>query len=85
MESNAGSTDEYYVLTVREWLITLIIISIPIVNIIMLLVWAFSDSAHITRKNFSQAYLLLTVIVLVFIAIMYGLIFAVGAGMGMGA
>lgn len=44
-------------LSVGEWLLTLLLMSIPVVNIIMLIVWAVSES-DARRRNFSRAYLI---------------------------
>ena len=44
-------------MNVKQWLITLIIIAIPIVNLIFLLIWAFGKEDN--RKNFSRALLIL--------------------------
>ena len=52
-------------LRVPEWLMTLIILAIPVLNIIMYLVWAFGRSGNISRKNFCKASLLLIAIVVV--------------------
>ncbi len=51
-------------LTVGQWMLTLLIIGIPVVNIVMMLIWSFSDSAHTDRRRFSRAYLIFLVIVL---------------------
>jgi len=48
-------------LTVVEWMISLIILMIPVVNIIMTFVWAFG-SGNITRKNFCRASLIMALL-----------------------
>lgn len=47
-------------MSVIEWFGTLVLIAIPIVNVIMLLVWAFGS--HNEKKNFSLATLLYTLV-----------------------
>lgn len=54
------------VMTVNDWIGTIIILSIPIINIIMYFTWAFSDSVNKNKKNFSRATLILTAIGIVF-------------------
>jgi len=49
-------------LTLGEWLITLIILMIPCVNIVMLLVWGFGNGSSVSRKNYCRAALILMVI-----------------------
>lgn len=50
---------EYKPLTIGNWILTLIIVGIPLVNLIMLVVWAASGSIHPAKKSFAQAYLIL--------------------------
>lgn len=54
-------------LSVGEWLITLIVLAIPFINIIMLFVWSFSDSTNLNKKNFCRASLILSAIAFVFL------------------
>ena len=44
-------------LTVGQWVITLLILAIPILNIIMLFVWGFGGNKD-ERENFSKAALI---------------------------
>lgn len=46
------------VVSVGEWLVTLLIASIPLVNIIMLLIWAFSDNTKLSKANWAKATLI---------------------------
>jgi len=48
-------------LTLGEWLITLIVLMIPCLNIVMLFVWGFG-SGNVSRKNYCRAALILMVI-----------------------
>ena len=43
-------------LGIKDWLIILLLIAIPIVNIIILLVWAFGEKNN--KTNFARAYLI---------------------------
>ena len=52
--------------TVKQWLGTLALLMIPIVNIVLVFVWAFSKSTNINKRNFARASLLLTAIILGF-------------------
>lgn len=49
-------------ITVGQWILTFIILAIPIVNIIMLFVWGFSSDTNINKKNFAKAQLILMAI-----------------------
>ena len=44
------------VMTVKNWIITFLILAIPIVGLVMIFVWAFGDGNK-NRKHFMQAYL----------------------------
>ena len=37
--------------TVGEWIVTFIILAIPLVNLIMLFVWAFGGDVNINKQN----------------------------------
>jgi Na+/phosphate symporter len=51
--------------SVGEWLITYLIMCIPLVGVIMLFVWAFSSSTAPSKANWAKAALLVTVIFMV--------------------
>lgn len=60
--TNYGQQDpNKAVMTMGEWLITLIIMAIPLINIIMLFVWGFGNGNE-NRKNFCRAELIITLI-----------------------
>ena len=42
-------------LTVGEWMITLLVLAIPLVNLVMYIIWALSDTGNLNRKRFCQA------------------------------
>jgi cation transporter-like permease len=68
-------------MSVKDWLITLIIIAIPVVGIVMLFVYAFGESDNINKKNWAKAQLILIAIVLVlviFAMLSFGALFASG-------
>lgn len=50
-------------LTTGEWVVTLLVLMIPLVNFVMYFVWAFTDG-NISRRNFCRAQLLIIAIVL---------------------
>jgi hypothetical protein len=56
---------EYKPLTVGNWIVTIILLAIPLVNIIMLIVWAAAGSTHPSKKSFAQAYLILIGVIFV--------------------
>ncbi len=46
-------------LDAKEWALTIFISSLPLIGIIMLLVWAFSEDANIHKKNWAKGTLIL--------------------------
>lgn len=53
-------------ISVGNWMLTLFLTFIPLVNLIMLLVWAFSSSTPPSKANWAKAALLWMVIAIVF-------------------
>lgn len=65
------------VISVGEWLVTLLIICIPFVNLIMLIIWACNNgNGNPNRANFSKAYFILMAILFIlyilFLVIIFG-------------
>lgn len=50
------------VLTVKDWMVTILLLAIPIVNLIMLFVWAFGGGTNPSKANYAKATLLWAVI-----------------------
>ncbi len=63
-------------MSVGEWMLTLLITFIPIVNIIMLLVWGFGSTTPPNKANWAKAMLAWIAIMIVFYVVM---IFVFGA------
>ena len=45
-----------------DWVITLIVLAIPIVGIVMMFVWGFSGSTHPSKQNYCRAVLILAAV-----------------------
>ena len=54
--------DNNRALDAKEWALTIFISSLPLIGIIMLLVWAFTEDANIHKKNWAKGTLILWVI-----------------------
>jgi hypothetical protein len=67
-------------ISLGDWLITLIVVSLPIIGLIMLLVWAFSAGTHPSKKTFCQAALILMVIAIVLVFALGGMAFLTTMG-----
>jgi hypothetical protein len=64
--------NEQKIPSVGDWIITLLIASIPLVNIIALIYWAASSSSGPIKGNFAKAALIWTVIIIALYAIFFG-------------
>ena len=50
------------VVTIGDWLITMLLSAIPLVNIIMIFVWAFGSNTPISKANWAKATLIFMLI-----------------------
>ena len=65
------------VVTIGDWVITIILMAIPLVNIIMLFVWAFGDSSTPESKaNWAKATLIFYLIGIILAVLFWGSIVA---------
>lgn len=69
-------TDLEEPMTVKEWMITWLLLCIPIANFILPFVWAFDSSTKKSKSNFFKAYLIWTLIIIV-ISVIFTIIMAV--------
>jgi len=53
------------VMSLKDWLITLLLMSIPCVGTILLFVWAFGSGVNENKKNYCRAALIFAVIIFV--------------------
>lgn len=57
--------------SVGEWFVSFLIMFVPIVNIVMIFVWAFGANTKPSKANFFKFSLILTLIGIVLSAILY--------------
>jgi len=71
-------------MTIGDWIVTFIILSIPLVGIVMQFVWALSSDTQPSKKSFCQASLIMfaAIFVLAIIAVVaFGGLAAIMGGM----
>lgn len=56
-------------ITISDWMLTIFIASLPLVGIIMLFVWAFSNNVPVSKANWAKAMLLWSLIVIILVAV----------------
>ena len=61
--------------SVGQWMITLLLMAIPIVNIVMLFVWAFGGNTPLSKANWAKAML-----IWMLICIGFGILLAISLG-----
>lgn len=74
--SYTASNNFESVVSLRDWMFTLFLISIPVVGFILLLVWAFDQNTKESKRNWAKATLLWGLIILVFyfVVLMFALV-----------
>jgi hypothetical protein len=68
--------------TLGEWMITILLSAIPIVNIVMLFVWAFGSNTNPSKANWAKATLIWMVIGVV-LAILFVVVIGTAIFQGM--
>lgn len=63
------------VMSLKEWIIAVLITSIPLAGIIMLFVWAFSSSdINENKKNWAKAVLIIQLIGIALVVLVYAVL-----------
>ena len=57
-ESKNNTTESNSVISTKQWLVIILISSIPILGFIFLLIWAFGDESNKTKKSWAKAQLI---------------------------
>ena len=66
-----------------DWMITMVIMLIPCVNIVMMFVWAFSSTTNKSKSNYFKAtlvWMLITIVLSILMVAIYGASFAAAIG-----
>jgi uncharacterized BrkB/YihY/UPF0761 family membrane protein len=77
-EANATPVYQTYdtsPMSVGDWVITMILLAIPIVGLVMLIYWIVSSTGNVNRRNYCLATVIIAAIILVIgiiIAIFFG-------------
>ena len=51
--------------SIGEWILTFIILILPLINLIALLYWSFSSGTNPSKANFAKAYLIIILVMFV--------------------
>lgn len=66
----SGNDDYAPVVTMKEWIITMLLLCIPIANIVLPFVWAFGSDVNPSKKNYFRVLLIFMAIGL-FVSIVF--------------
>ncbi|WP_226389166.1 hypothetical protein [Penaeicola halotolerans] len=55
---NTITTNQHNQMTVGDWVVTMLITFVPLVNLVMLFVWAFGGNAHPSKETWAKASLI---------------------------
>jgi len=58
METIDTPSSSYQPISVKDWIITILITAIPLVGLIMLFVWGFGSDTHPSKANWAKATLI---------------------------
>lgn len=64
------------VMSVKDWVITILISAIPLVGLVMLFLWAFGSNENVNKANWAKATLIWAAIAIVLTFLMWGSIMA---------
>ena len=65
---------QYSPMSVGDWIITSIILAIPIIGFVMLFVWGFGSNTQPSKANWAKASLIMIGISIVIMLLFFGLI-----------
>ena len=68
---------QYVPMSIGDWIITSIILAIPIVGFVMLFVWGFGSNTQPSKANWAKASLIMIGISIVIALLFFGSIFGV--------
>lgn len=69
------------VISTKDWVLTILITSIPILNIIMLFVWAFGGGTVKSKSNWAKAMLIWMIVAIVLASFYFATFAAIFASM----
>ena len=70
-----NQTTQYKPISLGEWMVTILLCAIPIVNIVMLFIWGFSSDTQPSKANWAKASLIWLGIFIVFYILVFMIIF----------
>ena len=75
---NIPAPESERAVSIGDWILTFIILLLPVVNIVMMFVWAFSSNTPKSKSNFFKAYLIVVGVMLLLAIIATVVLFSLG-------
>jgi len=69
-------------MTLGNWVVTMLLLLIPIANIVLMFIWAFGSNTNPSKKTYFQATLIFAAIGLVLTILSWGALLAMFASLG---
>ena len=69
-----NESPQYTPMSIGDWIITSIILAIPIVGFVMLFVWGFGGNTQPSKANWAKASLIMIGISFLFVVLFFGII-----------
>ncbi len=66
------------VISIGDWIVTSIVLAIPLVNLIMAFVWGFGGNTNPSKANYCKAWLIFIAAVIAFYVLLF--LFVLGTG-----
>lgn len=82
--STKPPVDDQGPISLGEWIVTIIIGAIPCIGLIVYIVWAFSNTINVSKKNYCRAYLIITaamIVLYIILMVIFGISFMSGLDM----
>ena len=83
-QQNYSVTKNQSVVSVGDWVVTLILMAIPFVNLIMLFVWAFGSGTAESKANWAKATLIFYLVGIILVFVFWGSIAAIVGAAALG-
>lgn len=75
---NIPAPESERAVSIGDWILTFILLLLPVVNIVMMFVWAFSSNTPKSKSNFFKAYLIVVGVMLLLAIIATAVLFSLG-------
>lgn len=75
---NIPAPESERAVSIGDWILTFIILLLPVVNIVMMFVWAFSSNTPKSKSNFFKAYLIVVGVMILLAIIATVVLFSLG-------